>query len=265
MATLATDTPMKVSQGFLNAIGIIASDTVYEGAMVGFNKVGYGRPLTAGDIFVGHCLTKVANESGDADDYDITVRTGRYRLQVTLTCLISDVGQPVYATDDSALSMVGASGTTIASYAGVVTRYLTSTTAEVEFRPGEVDEFGLIGTEDRISLATNTTTTQAHCGQIIYVTVKDKVITLVATVAGNIQTVVNAVGGAYAGANNGIVVDFNGSDLNLGGCSDAAGGDGKKLTNTSATAQRGDFVQFLGDGSAGWNLINKRGIWAQES
>ena len=263
MATLTTDTPMKTSQGFLNAIGIIASDTVYEGAMVGFNKVGYGRPLTAGDIFMGHCITKVANESGDAGDLDITVRAGRYRMQVTLTCLVSDVGQPVYASDDSALTMVGASSTTIYTYVGEVTRYLTATTAEVEFRPFEFDEFGLAGTETRISLAVDTTTTQLHCGQIIYVTAKDKAITLDGTVSGSVMTVVNAVGGAYLGANNGIVVDFNGIDWNLGGCSDAAGTAGAALTNTSATARRGDYVKFIGDGADGWNLVAKRGIWAQ--
>ena len=265
MTTLAANAPVKVSEGFINAVGIIASDIVYEGAMVGMTAAGYGQPLVAGNTFVGHCINKVTNATTTDGEYNISVRTGRYRLQVTLTCLLSDVGQPVYASDDAALTMVGASGTTVYSYVGVVTRYLTSTTAEVEFRPGEVDEFGYAGSESRISLAVDTTTTQAHCGQIIYVTVKDKVITLVATVAGNVQTVVNAVGGAYGGANNGIVVDFNASDLNLGGCSDAAGGDGKKLTNTSATAQRGDFLQFIGDGSAGWNLVKKRGIWAQES
>ena len=88
-----------------------------------------------------------------------------------------------------------------------------------------------------------------------------KTITLIATVAGYKVTVVNAGADAVAG----IMVDFNAADLNLGGCGLAAGGDGKKLTNTKATAKRGDYLTFIGDGSAGWNLVAKRGTWAQEA
>ena len=95
MATLADNSPLTHLVGEHNSVPIIASDIVYEGAMVGDNGSGYGRPLVAGDTFLGHAVDKVDNTSGSAGDLNITLLTGRYRLKVALVGTITDVGRPV--------------------------------------------------------------------------------------------------------------------------------------------------------------------------
>jgi predicted RecA/RadA family phage recombinase len=81
------------------------------------------------------------------------------------------------------------------------------------------------------------------------------VITLPATVAGMEVTIQND---AADGASQ-ITVEVNGSDKIL---NPTALDDGDTLDNTLATAVRGDFVTFVGDGANGWIIKDKRGTWA---
>ncbi len=140
MTTLAVDAPMIKVEGILGSVPIIANDIVYEGAMVGDNASGYGRPLVAGDKFLGHAISRCDNTitgpnqvAGAAGDMNITLLSSRYRLIVALAGAITSVGRGVYASDDATLTFT-ASGN---SFVGVVTRYVSSTKLEVEFRPGE--------------------------------------------------------------------------------------------------------------------------------
>ena len=259
MATLAADSPMIMVGGERNHIPIIADDIVYEGALVGDNASGYGQPLVAGDPFRGHAVKKVDNTGGAAGVKNIEVLSGRYRLEVSLAGAITDVGRPVYASDDSVLTFIGAGASGANSYVGVVTRYISATKLEVEFRPGEEDEFG--SNLNRILKTDDYTTLVTDSGKIIYLGTDAKTITLIATVAGIEVTIVNCAASAAAD----IAVDPNAADNFLGGCGMAAGGDGKKLTNTQTTAKRGDYLRLIADGTAGWNIVGKRGTWAQES
>jgi hypothetical protein len=256
MTTLAANKPGIFSAGNIGAMGIIASDIIYEGAMVGDNGSGYARPLTAGDRFLGHCIEKCDNSSGSAGAKNVQYYTGRYRLRVTFTIAITDVGQPVYASDDDVLTLVAPSN----SYVGVVTRYISSTEAEVEFRPGEVDEFGT--NVSRVTKSADYTTDAADNGKIIYVDTDTKIVTLLAVAAGAFAgyqvTVVNS---AAAGAAL-VEVDYNNSDLMAGGCGLAATGDGVKTSNTKATAKRGDYITLVSNGGTGYNLVARRGTWA---
>jgi hypothetical protein len=259
MTTLAVDAPMQKVQGFLGSIPIVANDIVYEGAMVGENGAGYGRPLTAGDKFVGHCITKVDNtlsgplaKAGAAGDLNIRLMVGRYRLIVALVGVITDVGRPVYASDDATLTFVAPAN----SFVGVVTRYVSATQMEVEFRPGEEDEFG--ANPNRVTKSADYTVLATDNGKIIYVDTDTKIITMLATVAGFTVTIVNA---APAGTAL-IEVDVDNADKLLGGCGIAAANDGVKISNTKATAKRGDFIKLVGDGTNGWNIVDKRGTWA---
>ena len=131
MTTLATDAPMVEAIGKYNSIPIIAADIVYEGAMVGDNASGYGRPLAAGDPFRGHCVEKVDNAAGAAGAKNIQLLTGRYRLIAALAGAITDVGRPVYATDDVVLTFAPGANN---SYVGVVKRYVSATKLEIEFQ-----------------------------------------------------------------------------------------------------------------------------------
>lgn len=253
MATLAANAPVTEVQGYHNSIGIIAADIVYEGAMVGDNGAGYGRPLTAGDAFVGHALEKVDNASGAAGDKNIRLRSGRYRLEVALVGLITDVGQPVYASDDSVLTFVAVSN----SYVGVITRYVSATKMEVEFRPGEYDEFG--PTTERETKSANYTIDAEDYGKIIYIDTDAKVITLPAIATSGWVTFVNA--GSFGTVI--ITLSPNANDKIMG--PDIAGTDNKDLINTKATAHRGDFVTLKYGTADGWMVTAIRGIWAEEA
>lgn len=253
MSTLAVDTPGVEVLGDLGAIGIIASDIVFEGAMVGENAAGYGRPLVAGDKFLGHNISKVDNSSGAAGAKNITFKIGRYRRVVALVGVITDVGQPVYASDDSVLTFIGAAS----SYVGVITRYVSATLMEVEFRPGEQDEWGdrlrVLKTNDYTSLITD-------AGLVIYLGTDTKTIELLATVAGVRFTIVNPAPAGTALIN----VDPNSGDLFLGGAGVAANADGHKMTNTQNTQNRNDYLDVMSDGSTGYVILGIRGTWAAE-
>lgn len=266
MTTLAVNTPLPLAAGMYGSIGIIANDIVYEGAMVGENGAGYGRPLVAGDKFLGHAVKKVDNTAsgitgaaGAAGDLNIQLLTGRYRMIVPLVAAITDVGQPVYASDDAAYTMVGAGSSTGNSYVGVVTRYISATQMEVEFRPGECDEFGP-NTANRILKSANYTVLLADSGKIIYVDTDTVVLTMtaIATLLSGFEvTVVNIAAAGTAL----IEIDPNSSEVMSGGCGVAAGSGGQKLSNTKATAKRGDYVRIAGN-ATGFTTISQRGTWA---
>jgi len=134
MTTLAVDSPLTIVTGDFNAIGIIADDIVFEGALVGDNFAGYGRPLVAGDLFVGHSLEQVVNTGGLAGAKNIRLRTGRYRGKVTISgVLITDVGKEVYASDDDTYTLSSYGNSRV----GVVIRYDSTNKAIVEFQTNE--------------------------------------------------------------------------------------------------------------------------------
>ncbi len=258
MTTLAVDSPQILVGGDMGSVPIIASDIVFEGAMVGDNGAGYGRPLVAGDKFLGHSIFRVTNASAVAGAFNIRLRTGKYRLVCPLVGLITDIGQPVYASDDQVLSLIGSITTTVNSYVGRITRYVSATKMEIEFETCGQDEFDPNPNRD-VKADDFNVTASTDCGKVIYVTVNAKIATLPSTVAGYKSTIVNGAGFSVAG----IVVDFQSGDKSLGGCGLAAGSDGAAITNTQGTAQRGDFLTLLGDGADGYNVIGKRGTWAQ--
>jgi len=239
---------------------VLSAATVFEGAMLG-DSSGYVHGLVAGDKFRGHSLEYVVNPSGG--DRTVEHLTGRYRLKVTLAGVgIKDAtnNASVYASADDTLTF-SAPGN---SFVGVVVRYVAANTAIVEFRPGENDEFG--SNPNRVLKSANYTTDAADCGKIIYVDTDAVVITLLAgsSIADYMVTVVNAAAFGVAL----ISVDFNAADNNAGGCGMAAGAAGKQLNNTKITAQRGDYLVLASNGkatNAGWHILDKRGIWAQET
>lgn len=260
MTTLAVDSPQILVTGDMNAVPIIKEDIVFEGAMVGREATtGYGRPLVAGDKFLGHSIFQVVNTLGlVGGEKSIRLRTGVYRLVCALVGLKTDVGQPVYASDDATLTF-DASGN---SYVGRISRYESATKMEIEFVTCGYDEFG--PNPNRMTKDDNYTIQAVDNGKLIYVTVDAKIITLFAGSGkpGYKITVVNGAGFNVAG----IVVTCNASDKFLGGCDQAAGSNGGSITNTKATAQRGDFIQLVNDGvatNAGWNIVGLRGTWVQ--
>lgn len=134
MTTLAADKPRTLVTGDFNSVGIIADDIVYEGAMVGDNASGYGRPLVAADKFLGHALEKVDNTGGTAGAKNIRLRSGRYKMVSTITGVaITDVNKKVYASDDDTLTLTADTNSRV----GTVIRYVKANTAIVEFQANE--------------------------------------------------------------------------------------------------------------------------------
>jgi hypothetical protein len=256
MATATSDNPMSHVLGEHNSLPAVATDIIYEGSAVGDNASGYGRPLVAADPFRGHAIEQCDNSVGAAGAKEIRVLTGRYRMEVSLAGYITDVGQPVYMSDDQVYTF-SAPGN---SYVGVVSRYVSSTKLEVEFRVGEYDEFG--HNANRVLKSVDYTALLADSGKIIYVDTTGKIITLTAIatlLSGYEITVVNAGGAGL------VLVEVDPTtDLISGGCGLGPGGGGKKFSNTAATAKRGDFIKLAGN-ATGWSIINLRGTWAIES
>ena len=107
MTTAAKAISRPYQVGDHNDIGVVATDIIYEGSAVGENGSGYARPLVAGDLFLGWAQKTVDNSTGSAGDKN--VRTWRRReIQLPVTsALITDIGRPVYASDDNTFNLTG--------------------------------------------------------------------------------------------------------------------------------------------------------------
>lgn len=139
MSTLAADTPRDYSNAidpWFEELPVIASDIIYEGAAVGDNASGYMRPLAAGDEFRGFAVANVDNSTGSAGDKRVKLRRqGIVSLAVTGATAVTDVGKPVYASDDATFTL-----TPTASEIGTVAKWVTSTTCLVYFKASQLKD-----------------------------------------------------------------------------------------------------------------------------
>ena len=252
MTTLSTDTARAYELGLINEFPVIASEVIYEGAAVGIVAAsGHARPLTSVDKFAGFAEKQANNASGDAADINVRVkRCGAVKLAVT-GAVITDVGLPVYASDDNAFSFIKTSGV----FVGFARRFVSSGYMVVEF---DVDNYvdpheGLLAE----TTAVDKTLDAQDTGKVIFVTADDKTVTLPA-VAGMSFRIVN--GSAYGTA--AIDVAPNASDKIIS--RDIAGTDNHGLVNTKATAQRGDYVDIEYGDATGWVVVSMRGTWADK-
>lgn len=96
-------------------------------------------------------------------------------------------------------------------------------------------------------------------GKVFLVGTDALVITLPATKAGVRYTFINS----GADGNNVITVSPNEVDAVIGTIAAviATGSDDGDLANTKGTANKGDWVTIVGDGSAGWYITGGDGIW----
>ncbi len=135
MTTLAADKPRSFHVGEFLDLPVIASDRIYQGAAVGDNGSGYMRPLQSGDPFRGFADFGVDNSSGSAGDKDVRLRQKGLATLSISGVAITDVGRPVYATDDDTFVLTGA-GTKV----GRVAAYVSSGVALVEFDARGLEE-----------------------------------------------------------------------------------------------------------------------------
>jgi hypothetical protein len=254
MTTLAVDTYRVLEIGDRNEIPCIAADKFYEGSAIGIvDASGHARPLTSADRFAGFCEKYVDNSAGAAAALNVRViKKGAVQLPVS-GAVITDVGQPVYATDDNAFGFTPVS----AVFIGFVRRYVSSGVVIVEFDAGVLQDPYAGWTPEALGAATKTLDVQ-DAGKAFFVTV-DSVITLPATAVSISVLLVNV--GPFGTVQ--ISADPVTADKIMG--PDIAGADNKDLINTKATARRGDRVE-LRLGHADGPFVEKLvGTWAQEA
>lgn len=254
MTTLAKDSIRAFELGDLNEVPVVASDIIYEGAAVGVVAAsGHARPLAAGDKFVGFAQRKADNSAGLAAAINVCViRSGEVQLPVT-GAVITDIGQPVYATDDDTFQFnpVGA------SFIGFVKRFVSSGVVVVGFDADNYTDPYEGKVKETLSAATKTLDAE-DTGKFIFVTV-DSVITLpvTATALADVTLVCMGPFGTVQ-----ISADPAANDKIMG--PNLAGTDNKDLINTKATARRGDLVTLTAGHADGYVVNRLKGIWASE-
>ncbi|MCK9994618.1 MAG: hypothetical protein Dbin4_03138 [Alphaproteobacteria bacterium] len=256
MTTLAVNTPRTYEIGERNEFPVIASDIIYEGAAVGIVVgTGHARPLAAGDRFAGFAEQKADNSTGAAAAINVrVVESGKIQLAVT-GAVITDIGQPVYATDDNAFTFSPVSSVFI----GFVHRFVSAGVVVVAFNAMTLkDPYG-----DRTVRAlhsANATLAAVDTGRCLFVDTDAVVLTLpaIADGLGGVK-IVNI--GAFGTV--GVSISPAAVDMILG--PGITGADNKDLINTKATAKRGDYVVIdLGDAD-GYVVTEMVGTWAREA
>ena len=258
MTTLAANKPRAYELGERNHLPVIASDIIYEGAAVGVvDATGHARPLNAADRFAGFSVAKADNSAGTAAAINVeVVKSGEIELAVT-GAVITDVGQPVYASDDDTFSFNPADG----AFVGLVKRFVSSGVAVVEFDAGEMADPWAHKTVRETLTGVKTFDAQ-DCGKLFCVTDAGDgdALTMPAIADGLGGITILAVG---AFGTTAVTVDPAAADMILG--PNITGADNKDLICTKATQRRGDFVTLdLGDAD-GYIVTEMRGTWAREA
>ena len=253
MTTLAANKQRGYKQGDINEFPM-AVDIVYEGAAVGLvDATGHAQPLTSSDKFVGFATAKADNSGGTAADIRVQVNTrGRVQLAVT-GAVITDVGQPVYATDDAAFQFIATS----AVFIGFVWRFVSAGVAVVEFDATNFQDphEGWI----HATSAVDKTVASVDNGRCYWFTADAKTMTLPAIAVG-VHNVRMVNGGAF-GAQL-MTLDLDAGDSCEGPGITAA--DGAGMINTKATARRGDRLDVSMVDAVGYSAENVVGTWVRE-
>lgn len=256
MTTLAVNLPRAFEGGPVrieeSAIPVIAADIIYEGAAVGVvPATGHARPLAAGDRFAGFANQKADNSAGPAAAINVDVKQQGFIQLAVSGAVITDVGQPVYATDDNAFGFTPVAGV----FVGFVHRFVSAGVAIVAFDAlNFVDPWGAY-TVRELSAATLTLDIQDN-GKLIVVDTDATVITMPAA-ATPVNCVVLNIG---AFGTTKLSISPNSSDKIQG--PNLPGTDDTDHTNTKATQQRGDFVRLMTGDANGPIVAEQRGVWA---
>lgn len=252
MVTLAKDTPRDHELGIVNEFPVIASDIIYEGAAGGLVIAsGHCRPLTSVDPFCGFAEQKADNSAGSAADINCRFkRKGAIKLSVS-GAVITDINQPVYATDDDTFVFLP----TGAQFIGYVRRFISSGVVIVEY---DVDNYvDPYGDGPRATLAGTITFDIQDTAKTFFATTDGDLITLLTYAAATaaIFKVVNI--GAYGT----LLVDITPAAGDKISGPDDTGADAGNLANTKATAQRGDYAVISSGGDDGYIIEDIKGTW----
>jgi len=112
-----------------------AAEHIYMGALVKKNAAGFLAKCAAesGAVFAGIAVEEKDNSAGSAGDLKCRVyKKGRFLL-VGSGFAQTDVGQPVYATDDNTITKTNAADKQLV---GIIDEYVSSTKVWVDIKPG---------------------------------------------------------------------------------------------------------------------------------
>jgi hypothetical protein len=258
MTTLAVNKPRAYEGGNRNSFPVIASDIIYEGAAVGLvDATGHARPLNAADRFVGFAESKADNSAGGAAAIRTEViESGKAELAVT-GAVITDIRQPVYATDDDTFSLSPVGGV----FVGFVHRWVSAGVVVVDFDATVYRDPWAHKTVRETLSGTKTFDIQ-DSGKLFCVDSDGDAdaLTLPAVADGIMGITIMAVS---AFGTTAVTISPNASD-GIGG-PDFAQTDDKDLICTKATQRRGDFVTLDGGDADGWFVTEIKGTWAKQA
>lgn len=123
----------------------------------------------------------------------------------------------------------------------------------------ELNATGAVAGRASETLSANDTMAEGDSGSVKLVDTDGVVITLPATAAGMTFTFVNAGDDGEVGFS----ISPNAADKIMGNGYTSA--DNKDVTNTKATARKGDYITLVGDGASGWYVQAVRGTWTREA
>ena len=264
MATLSANKPRAFELGDNSHIPVIASDIIFEGSAVGrVIATGHARPLAATDYFAGFAVEKADNSAGSAADINVEVRKrGAVSCAVT-GAVITDVGQPIYATDDDTFVFLP----TAAVFIGFVRRFVSAGVVIVEYDADNFkDPYAAWGVRETL---TGTKTFDAlDNGKAFFVTSAgdDDALTfpaIASPVNDMLIVAIDAFGTTKLELASQAADAFHPTDL-------TATAD-KDLLLTKATQQRGDSARiFMGDAdgynvSLGNIVLGTASIWTKEA
>lgn len=251
MTTLAVNVARAFVLGNENDFPAIA-DIFFEGSAVGLvDATGHARPLESTDRFVGFVQEKLDSSLVAAAVRNVRVKKrGVVKLSVS-GAVITDVGQPIFATDDDTFVFTPVGSVFI----GKVVRFVSAGVVDVEFDAGNMPNPYAGRVWEKFSAAA--TLTKVDTGKGFWVDTDAQAITLLAAAVLTSLDIMVVTGGAFGTV--GTTVDPNGSDLISG--PDDTGADGGIMTNTKATARRGDYIIVSQSGDEGYHVVEKRGIW----
>lgn len=258
MTTLAANKSRIFEIGDRNEFPVIASDIVYEGAAVGLvDASGHARPLAATDRFAGFAEATCDNSAGAAAALNVrVVESGKIQLSVT-GAVITDVGQPVYATDDDTFTF----NPVAAVFIGFVHRFVSSGVVIVKFDTHALrDPWGAYSKRELLS---GTKTFDAEDDGKLFAVDADAdadALTLPSVADGFAGAVILAIG---AFGTTAVTISPAAADMILG--PDITGADNKDLICTKATQRRGDFVLLEAGDADGYHVSALRGTWAREA
>ena len=258
MTTLAANSPRIIEGGTRNEFPVIAADIIYEGAATGIvDATGHARPLNAADRFAGFAEYKADNSAGSAADINVrVVEEGKIQLAVT-GALITDVGLPVYATDDDTFTF----NPVAAAFIGFVHRFVSAGVVIVKFDALTFRDPWAHKTVRE--LLSGVKTFDAEDSGKLFVVDADgdaDALTLPAIADGRCGITIMAIG---AFGTTLVKIDPAAADMILG--PNITGADNKDLLLTKATQRRGDFVTLNFGDADGYAVTEMRGIWAREA